>query len=135
MLNFNIVEGKDILDEIGEDFVQMYNNGVSRAVICKKLGINQTQFQNLRVRLTRNGRITKVRNPNAGDKKTRKYDKLNPRNYYFCRNTGRFHVAYKNRYYSCFKNEEDAKKFVEMMRECDWDYNKRKEFKELILNV
>lgn len=135
MRNFNIVEGDDILDRIGEDFAQMYNDGVSRKVICEKLGISRTQFQNLRRRLTTWGEITEVRNPNAGEKKERRYDKLNPKNYFFCKSTKRFHVTYRNRYYSCFKEEEDAKKYVELMRECDWDKSRKKEIREMVLNV
>lgn len=74
-----------------------------------------------------------MRNPNAGEKKERRYDKLNPKNYFFCKSTKRFHVTYRNRYYACFRKEEDAKQFVERMRECDWDYNRRFEFKKRVL--
>ena len=44
MVNFNIVEGDDILDRIGDDFIRMYDKGISRTIMCKQLEISKTQF-------------------------------------------------------------------------------------------
>ena len=85
------------------------------------------------MRLVRRGLITSARNGNAGMKKERRYDPKQPKNYAFMRREKMFHVKHKGRYYGCFKKEKDAQKFVELMRECNWDKSKSKELKEKVL--
>ena len=135
MVTFNLIEGDDILDRIGDDFVRMYDDGESIVKICETLDITRAQFQNLKQRLVRRGLIKNVRNRGAGRKKTiLKGTKSNPKNYFYSRQYKGFFVRKKARYYTCFKKEEDAKRYVELMRECDWDFNRRYELKEKVLN-
>lgn len=134
-MNFRIVEGEDILDSIGDEFLRLYaDQSVKVDEICKRLNISKTQFQNLRMRLVRRGVISSKRNKLGGRKKSRKYNKKQPKNYFWSRQNKNFHIKYKEKYYGCFKNEEDAKRYVELMRECGWDRSRMAELKERVLS-
>ena len=132
MTTFTLTEGDDILDRIGDDFIKLYNDGVKVSVICQRLNITRTQFQNLRQRLVRRGLITTKRNKNGGRKPQKRYQRDNPKNYHN-RQAKMFKVVYRMQYYGCFKKEEHAKRFVELMRECNWDINKKNELKKEVL--
>ena len=134
-MNFRIVEGNDPLEDIAEDFIRLYADETVRVKdICDEFGISRSQYINLLQRLRRRGEITRVRNPHAGRKKTRQYSKLNPKNYVFNRKENVFQVRRNGEYYACFKQERDAKRYVELMRENDWDKSKRWTLKEMVLN-
>ena len=134
-MNFRIVEGSDPLEDIAEDFIRLYADETVRVKdICDEFGISRSQYINLLQRLRRRGEITKVRNPHAGRKKTRQYSKLHPKNYVYNRKEKTFQVRRNGEYYACFKRESDAKRYVELMRENDWDKSKRWTLKERILN-
>ena len=134
MVNFNIVEGNDPLEDIAEDFIRLYADETVRVKdICDEFGISRSQYINLLQRLRRRGEITRVRNPHAGRKKTRQYSKLHPKNYVYNRKENVFQVRRNGEYYACFKKESDAKRYVELMRECDWDKSKRWILKEKVL--
>ena len=133
-MNFRIVEGNDPLEDIAEDFIRLYADETVRVKdICDEFGISRSQYINLLQRLRRRGEITKVRNPHAGRKKTRQYSKLNPKNYVYNRKENVFQVRRNGEYYACFKRESDAKRYVELMRENDWDKSKRWTLKEKVL--
>lgn len=133
-MNFRIVEGNDPLEDIAEDFIRLYADETVRVKdICDEFGISRSQYINLLQRLRRRGEITKVRNPHAGRKKTRQYSKLHPKNYVFNRKDNVFQVRRNGEYYACFKRESDAKRYVELMRENDWDKSKRWILKEKVL--
>ena len=133
-MNFRIVEGSDPLEDIAEDFIRLYADETVRVKdICDEFGISKSQYINLLQRLRRRGEITKVRNPHGGRKKTRQYSKLHPKNYVFNRKENVFQVRRNGEYYACFKQEKDAKRYVELMRENDWDKSKRWILKEKVL--
>ena len=133
MVNFNIVEGDDFYEGIHDEFITLYNQGVKVKSICERLGISNSQYQNYLRRLRRRNEITTVRNPNAGGKRQRRYDRNNPKNYHYSKRAKVFIVRYCDKYYACFKKEKDTKRFVECMRECDWDYSQRWTIKAKIL--
>ena len=133
-MNFRIVEGNDPLEDIAEDFIRLYADETVRVKdICDEFGISKSQYINLLQRLRRRGEITKVRNPHAGRKKTRQYSKLHPKNYVYNRKEKTFQVRRNGEYYACFKKEKDAKRYVELMRENDWDKSKRWTLKEMVV--
>ena len=133
-MNFRIVEGNDPLEDIAEDFIRLYADETVRVKdICDEFGISKSQYINLLQRLRRRGEITQVRNPHAGRKKTRQYSKLHPKNYVYNRKEKTFQVRRNGEYYACFKRESDAKRYVELMRENDWDKSKRWILKEKVL--
>jgi len=133
MANFTITEGVDPLEQIQDKFIEMYNAGVKVKTICKTLNITNSQYQNYRRRLQKRNQITLNRNPNAGQHKTLLRDRNNPKYYYWNRPARMWYIRYKNRYYACFKKETDAKKYVELMRECNWDYDQRWTLKRRVL--
>ena len=133
-MNFRIVEGNDPLEDIAEDFIRLYADETVRVKdICDEFGISKSQYINLLQRLRRRGEITKVRNPHAGRKKTRQYSKLHPKNYVYNRREKVFQVRRNGEYYACFKRESDAKRYVELMRECDWDKSRKDELRQRVL--
>ena len=133
-MNFRIVEGNDPLEDIQDDFIRLYNDDTVRVQdICDEFGISHSQYTNLLQRLRRRGDIKKVRNPHGGRKKTRQYSKLHPKNYVYNRKEKTFQVRRNGEYYACFKKESDAKRYVELMRECGWDKSKRWILKEKVL--
>ena len=134
MANFTITEGVDPLEPIQDKFIEMYNAGVKVKTICQELNISNSQYQNYLMRLRRRKEITNVRNPNGGKQKTYIHTPRNqPKNYHWNRVARRFYVKYKDQYYACFKKESDAKRYVELMRECNWDYNQRWSLKRRVL--
>ena len=133
MANFSIIEGDDPLEPIKDEFIRLYESGVKVKTICQELNISNSQYQNYRRRLQKRNQITLNRNPNAGQHKTLLRDRNNPKYYYWNRPARMWYVRYKNRYYACFKKETDAKRYVELMRECNWDYNQRWSLKRRVL--
>ena len=133
MPNFNIVEGDDLFENVKQGFLTDYQDGVKAKDIIRKYDLTQSQYQNFRRRLVRSGEITTSRNPNAGQKKTpAKGSKKNPRNYYYNRWINRIVVIYADTYYACFRKEKQAVRFVELMREHDWDKEKVAELKRRV---
>ena len=134
MVSFRIIEGFDVLDDIEEDFLELYGDNSLRIVdICNILNITLSQFQNLRRRLVRRGVITTKRNRGGGRKKQRCYSKKHPRNYFYNRWEHKWNVRYKDKYYACFDSEEECKEFVRLMRMCDWDRNKTEELRNKVI--
>lgn len=50
-----------------------------------------------------------------------KHYKREPKFYSFQRNAGKFTVRKRNVYYGSFKREKEARRCVELLKECDWD--------------
>lgn len=50
-----------------------------------------------------------------------KHYKRQPKFYSFQRNAGKFTVNKRNVYYGSFKREKEARRCVELLKECDWD--------------
>ena len=129
MVNFKIIENDDTLDQLQEEFISMYRSGVKVTDICQRLDITNSQYQNFRRKLNRRGfnlRRSKCGRPRNQPREVK--------NYFFLRDKGVYVVRRCNQYYAYFKTEEQARKYVDLMRECDWDYNRRLELKERVLN-
>lgn len=134
-VNFNVVEGVDILDNIQDDFLRLYNDNSLRVVdVCKELDISKSQYQNLRQRMVRRGIISGRRDNRRSGRKTKLKKPYVPKNYHYNSKLDTHIVQRKCKYYSCFKKEEDAKEFVRLMRECDWDYSRKDDIREEVLS-
>ena len=133
MANFKVVEGDDPLEPIKDEFIRLYEGGVKVKTICQELNISNSQYQNFRMRLNRRGELSVNRNPNGGQKRSSKYNRRNPKNYHWNRETKSFHVVHCGKFYARLHDEEQARRFVDLMRECDWDYNRRFELKEKVM--
>ena len=130
MVNFNIIEGVDTFDGIKDEFLRMYLDGVKVNDIKKKFGLTHAQYLNYLKRLRRSGEVKQVRAPWAG---ARKPPRQAPRNYTFNKGNNHFIVTYKETYYTCFKKERQAQRFVELMRECDLDMSCKDELRQRVL--
>ena len=129
MVNFRIIEGVDTFEGIKDEFLKMYLEGVKVNDIKARLGLTHAQYLNYLKRLRRSGEVKQVRAPWAG---ARKPPRTPPRNYTFNKGNNHFIVTYKETYYTCFKKERQAQRFVELMRECNWDKERTDEFKRKV---
>ena len=129
MVNFRIIEGVDTFEGIKDEFLKMYLDGVKVNDIKARLGLTHAQYLNYLKRLRRSGEVKQVRAPWAG---ARKPPRTPPRNYTFNKGNNHFIVSYKETYYTCFKKERQAQRFVELMRECNWDKSRTDEFKKKV---
>lgn len=135
MPNFNIIEGDDFFDSIHDEFLLLYNNGVKVSEIIERLNITTSQYHNFRRRLIRTGEIKTARNPKAGKKKVQGFSsRSNPKNYYYNRFARCYAIVHCEEYYGTFRDCGDAKKFVELMRECNWDKSRKDELRQKVLN-
>ena len=128
MVNFNIIEGDDLFETVHDEFLTLYHKGLPANSIMKKLGLTKSQYQNFKIRLKRRNEIT-LRNPNAGKKKTVRHSHNNPRNYYWDKWNQRYVIIKRSVYYGCVFTEPQAQRFVELLRECNWDKSKKDELK------
>lgn len=108
----------------------LYNSGMLVKDIVRKLKINEAYFYKIVNELKSENRLILRR---GGQRKQRIYDRNNPK--YYSRNTYRdsYVVKYKRRYYASVKTRQQAERFVELMKECDWDYSKRLEVKRKVM--
>ena len=133
-LNFRIVEGDDLFESVKDDFLTLYRDGVKVQDIQEKLNITKSQYMNFLRRLRRTGDITTIRNPNAGPKPAPAHHyKKKPRYYSYNHHIRRWTVTYKSKYYACFRKKEQAVRFVELMKECNWDKSRKDELKWRVL--
>ena len=129
MVNFRIIEGVDTFENIKDEFLRMYLDGVKVNDIKARFGLTHAQYLNYLKRLRRSGEVKQVRAPWAGARKPPRHA---PKNYAFNKGNNHFIVTYKETYYTCFKRECEAQRFVELMRECDWDKERTDEFKMMV---
>ena len=130
MVNFRIVEGDELFESVKDDFITLYKNGVKIEDIQKKLGLTKSQYMKFFQRLRRDGDIKEIRNQNAGAKpEPCHHPKKNPHNYSYNHHTKRWVVTYKMKYFTCFRKKEQAQRFVDLMRDCDWDKSRKDELK------
>ena len=133
-LNFRIVEGDDFFESVKDEFTQLYNDGVKIQDIQDRLGLSKSQYMNYFQKLRRSGDITKVRNPRAGKKADlRDHYKKHPKHYSFNKRSGFWTVRFCEQYYTSFRKKEQAVRFVELMRECDWDMSCKDELRQKVL--
>ena len=122
-MNFRIIEGDYSLYDKAEAFAKYYNNqNYTAEDICKILEISYNNYRSLSKYCFEEGLIPVLR----------KGGRLKPKYYTFNRNSRKFHVMKTKVYYGCFKTEDEAKKFVELMKDCCWDKSKVEYVKELM---
>ena len=123
-MNFRIIEGDYSLYDKAEAFAEYYNNlNYSIEDICSILDISKKHYANLRHYCLDNGLLTIQRK--GGKTK-------NPKYYHWNKYRERFFIYKGREYYACFKTEEEAQRFVELMKEYNWDKSKCNDVKELI---
>ena len=113
-----------------DEIERMYNEGVLIKDIKRELGINDNKLYSIVNELKAENRLI-LRT--VGRKKQNAY-KTNPKNYHHNRWADTYKITYGGKYYGTVKTKEQAERFVELMKECDWDYGKRGIVKERVLN-
>lgn len=112
------------------DVERLYNDGVLVKNIMRELDLNDSKFYEIVRELKAENRLI-LRT--VGQKKWGNQYHKNPKHYSYCTLNGYFQIVYKRRYYGCVKTKRQAERFVELMKECDWDYDKRDEVKKMVL--
>ena len=111
-----------------QEFIDLCNNtDLSLRIIRRRFGLKYNDFLKLRNRLIEEGKIQ----PRTFRRKKNTPHKV--LNYSYCNTTKTYQIRKKSKYYGCFKNEKQARRFVELLRENDWDYNLKDELKEQVL--
>ena len=136
-MNFNIVDGDNGYRELLPKFSELYNDKQIRvATIKKQLGLCQNDYRKLRRDAIKEGLITPRTKPYNTKKPTYK---TNPR--YVCKSISKGIVYFivtrtingKRIFYGNFKDIRQADRMVELLKENDWDINKRDELKQQVL--
>ena len=138
-MNFNIINGNDDYLELADQFTEYYNNPkISVVEIKEKLKLNKNTYRKLLKYCKEQGMVKARYKYNKWDK--RKNQKLEPLNYTKSINNGYTywlvdkHINGKRKHFASFKHKKQAKRMVELLKECNWDYTKRYELKEQVLN-
>lgn len=138
-MNFNIINGNDDYIQKAEEFARLYNNPRIPVVkIREKMNLNHNTYRKL-LKYCKENKMVKLRykynkwNKRYKDKRiVKNYTKIRRKGYnYFmvCK-----FINNKDCYFATFKEEKQAQRMVELLRECDWDYSKRYELKEKVLS-
>ena len=112
------------------DVERLYNDGVLVKNIMRELDLNDGKFYEIVRELKAENRLI-LRT--VGQKKQNAY-KANPKNYYYNRYNDSFQIRRSGVYYGSVKTKSQAERFVELMKECNWDYDKRNEVKQRVVN-
>ena len=135
-MNFHVVDGDNQYREFLPVFSEMYNDKQIRvATIKEQLGLCQNDYRKLRRDAIQEG-LVKPRP--VGYKRKTSY-KTNPR--YVCKSISKGIVYFlvtktvngKRIFYGSFKDIRQADRMVELLKENDWDINKRDELKQQVL--
>lgn len=131
-MNFRIVEG-DYLQKYKEEFVELYNDSnIAVGDIPILLGISVNNMQRLRNECKEEGLI-RLR-PNRNKTKWEKQH-FKPRYYHVHRQGKRVRWTIKKNgvYYGLVDTVLQAKKMVELLKDCNWNKSKAKEIKDFVM--
>lgn len=136
-MNFNIVDGDNGYRELLPVFSELYNDKQIRvATIKEQLGLCQNDYRKLRRDAIEEGLILPRTKPYNTKKPTYK---TNPRYVYKSIKKGIVYFTVtrtingKRIFYGNFKDIRQADRMVELLKENDWDINKRDELKQQVL--
>ena len=136
-MNFTIVDGDNTYRELLPRFSELYNDDyIPVTEIMDRLGLNQNTYRKLR----RDAIEEELIEPRRTKYKRKTSYKINPK-YISKVHHGRFEyykvikrIDSKVVYFGYFKDIRQADRFVELLKENDWDRSKRKQLKEQVLN-
>lgn len=124
-IKFNIVEG-DSTSEYFDTYKSIVNdlkNGLTVSEIQEKYGLVNSSWRKFQKQLVEDGFLQNLKMKQSISK------------YYYKRDDGYIVSKYNNtgsHYIALFKNEKDAIRCVELMKECGWDLSKRDEIVEKV---
>lgn len=111
-----------------QEFIKLCNNpNISLRIIRRRFGLKYNDFVKIRNRLIEEGKIQ----PRTFRRKKNTPHKV--LNYSFCNTTQSYQIRKNGKYYGNFKTEKQAQRFVELLRENNWDYNLKEDLKKQVL--
>lgn len=129
-MNFRIVENAPSNWEKEDELIQQYRDGVPVAEIRKNLCIPSPTFNKMIQQFKKEGKIIPRRKPYNITRKNKK----NPKYYVKVCNRKGFNIVKGGKYYGYVITKDQAVRFVELMKECDWDMSMREEVKRRVVN-
>ena len=129
-MNFRIVENAPSSWDKEDELIQQYKEGVPVAEIRKNLSISAPTFNKMVQQFKKEGKI----HPRRKTYHRKKNKKPSPKYYQRQWNRSGFQIVRRGKYYGYVKTRRQAERFVELMKECDWDYEKRYEVKKKVMN-
>ena len=126
----NIIPGEYLEDKL-DLFVNLYNSNMFVKDILQELDLSLRQYRTLRKKASKLGLITLRQGRPCKPKR----DRSNPK-YYTCSNHYRdyYQVRYNKQYVGSVKGEENVKRVVEGLKECDWDLSEFDRIKREVYN-
>ena len=130
-MNFRIIENAPSNWEKEPEVIQQYRDGVPVAEIRKNLNIPSPTFTKMIQQFKKEGKIIPRRKPY---KLKRKTQKRIPK--YYVKNSNRpgYNIMKGGKYFGYVITREQAERFVELMKECDWDIDMREEVKRRVID-
>ena len=133
-MNFTITDGNNDWMDLIPTFTEMYNNKDIRVTdIKKQMNIGENTYTKLRKHCKDEGLI----HPRTKPYKKKEWK---PRYWHHTVMKG---IEYYNvvkrvdgevKHFATFKKASQAERYVELMKECDWDFSQRDELKQQVLN-
>ena len=130
-MNFRIVENAPSSWEKEDGLIQQYRDGVPVAEIRKNLCISVPTFNKMIQQFKKEGKILPRRKPYNLKKKA---NKRKPKYYVKHQNRKGFNIIKGKKYFGYVNTRDQAERFVELMKECDWDMSMREEVKRRVVN-
>ena len=133
-VNFRVVENDTFFDDVKDEYLRLYYDDVPMKEIMGRLNLTESQYLGFHRRLVRSGDIIGNRSHGKYKRQVIKASKCNPKYYYWSHSNCKWYVTYRNKFYASFHKKSQAEEFVELMKQNNWDFNKREELKESVLN-
>lgn len=139
-MNFRVIEGTQGFWDDFPEFVKLYNEGKMRIIeIRKKLELSQSKYRQYRDRGFEQKLLNKeLRTPRNSCIRGGVRNGINIKNYYHDRKTGfevKKRINGKDYYFGNYPTEQQAKKAVELLRECNWDKSKLPSIKKQVAQM
>jgi hypothetical protein len=136
-MNYRVIDGDDQYLERVPEFIKLYENRQYTVPdILEEMNIPRNIYKKLRKHCIEENLIRLRRKPN---KKKPTY-KQAPKHYSCTHCKGIEYYAVHKRingvptYFGTFRKARQAERMVELLEECDWDYSRRYELKEQVMN-
>lgn len=133
-VNFRVVENDTFFDDVKDEYLRLYYEDVPMKEIMERLNLTESQYLGFHRRLVRSGDIIGNRSRGKHKRQVIKASKSAPRYYYWSHSNCKWYVIYHSKFYASFRKKSQAELFVELMKQNNWDFNKREELKESVLN-
>lgn len=139
-MNFNVVDGDRDYLELADEYAKLYNNHkIPVSEIRERFNLSQNKHYKLLKYCREHGMVKLRYKYNKWDKRPKKEKKIiknytivNDKHYRYY--AVRKFIKDKKYHFATFKKEEQAQRMVELLKECNWDFDRRFELKERVLN-